>query len=1143
SFIYDGYNHLYGIQDMTGRTTKMWVNPSYSHLVYDSLSSDPSRPLTTRFDYVIVDSATRTLILTQIRGVIGDTTTVELDSTFYLRPVRVNLPRVADETGTWLRPQISYTAYERQGYGALRPLDSVYVEVKDPLNHWTRSLPNRWGQARKTWDALGLLAKATYDPDGFLLSSEGKNGDSSRTYTAYDGNQRVVKSFIVRAAGDTLRGDSLVYNGNHWVVKTIDNRGKVDSVAYDASGNVIYHQDPAGNVTRTWYNGAGQADSVLMPGASKARWFRYDYATGNSWQTYDEAGNLVKVAAFDQFGRDTTTDQKVRVQQSGSAYTWQWRRVRRYYNLYNAVDSTTLIRTANCTGGCPNPTWPSYTDTTKTQHVRYIKDRAGRDSLRVDDRGYATRYQLDRLGRVLVRTPRTTMPAVYDSMAYDLAGNPRKTITRRGHTIVNTYDSRNRLLTTSVPGVGVYRREYQGPLDQLTRIWVDSLVDSLGGVKPDLSWSYDQRGRLKGDTVWTGATARVTTYTTDSLERPSTMADAMGTWTTRYETSRGMADTLITPFGDTISYAFDPQGRAQGPTIRGNGPRLAVSPDWNVTGQLSQLTATVGAGSYSPLTYLMADADEDSLAMPLVPYWLERHGAGAGLDSLRDSVVYDGWERVTQWRGMKKAAGAGSWQSVIRSYTFDRAGNVSTGTGGESYNPITNQLSSHTVGADTNTNYFDAAGNLDSVRVKRRVLLTDRWVYTWDPLNRLIAARHNDTLIVRYAYDVQGRRIAKDVYSGSTGGTTGLTQFVYHGSHVAYEVQSGNINSKYTWGLGTDDLIAVRTGTDTTSHYYAVKDKLGSIRALVKRDCTWVTGTRYGPYGEVLDSAGTSIGLRYGWTGREYDAETGWYYFRARYYDPRQQRFVSEDPIGYGGGGNLYAYVNGAVTEARDPSGLQSENDLFAASAYQNYLTSISCMGSAAYTLDGISVGCGAGAMFAQNPFNSASDVADGLVDWVWGSQRTAHKYSKICAADRAANSTCGKFVDYLAAAARQAGSAREFMLKVGKEIAGFPNGTPTLHFGPSDAAITAGWGEDGFRRDLIDKDGHPWRHFSANMVTGYFYGSGAVDFTILWELKPWPMNGGNSMADVKLGYIGVGYGTLIRRGVISIKELAGYLR
>ncbi len=48
----------------------------------------------------------------------------------------------------------------------------------------------------------------------------------------------------------------------------------------------------------------------------------------------------------------------------------------------------------------------------------------------------------------------------------------------------------------------------------------------------------------------------------------------------------------------------------------------------------------------------------------------------------------------------------------------------------------------------------------------------------------------------------------------------------------------------------------------------------------------------------------------YTFTGREFDSETGLLYLRARYYDPETGRFVGKDPIGFGGGVNLYNYVD-----------------------------------------------------------------------------------------------------------------------------------------------------------------------------------------------------------------------------------------
>lgn len=54
------------------------------------------------------------------------------------------------------------------------------------------------------------------------------------------------------------------------------------------------------------------------------------------------------------------------------------------------------------------------------------------------------------------------------------------------------------------------------------------------------------------------------------------------------------------------------------------------------------------------------------------------------------------------------------------------------------------------------------------------------------------------------------------------------------------------------------------------------------------------------------------------------NAETGLYYYRARYYDPASGRFVSEDPIGFEGGMNLYEYVGDNPANLRDPFGLQA---------------------------------------------------------------------------------------------------------------------------------------------------------------------------------------------------------------------------
>lgn len=60
----------------------------------------------------------------------------------------------------------------------------------------------------------------------------------------------------------------------------------------------------------------------------------------------------------------------------------------------------------------------------------------------------------------------------------------------------------------------------------------------------------------------------------------------------------------------------------------------------------------------------------------------------------------------------------------------------------------------------------------------------------------------------------------------------------------------------------------------------------------------------------------------YTYTGREMDYETGLYYYRARYYDPKVGRFITKDPIGFGGSDvNLYVYVGNNPINLVDPTG------------------------------------------------------------------------------------------------------------------------------------------------------------------------------------------------------------------------------
>ena len=82
------------------------------------------------------------------------------------------------------------------------------------------------------------------------------------------------------------------------------------------------------------------------------------------------------------------------------------------------------------------------------------------------------------------------------------------------------------------------------------------------------------------------------------------------------------------------------------------------------------------------------------------------------------------------------------------------------------------------------------------------------------------------------------------------------------------------------------------------------------------------SSSEYDSFGKILLETNPAAGDRFKFTGREYDAETGIDYYRARYYDPSSGRFISQYPFGFAGhDANLYRYVGNSPLNATDPSG------------------------------------------------------------------------------------------------------------------------------------------------------------------------------------------------------------------------------
>ncbi len=128
------------------------------------------------------------------------------------------------------------------------------------------------------------------------------------------------------------------------------------------------------------------------------------------------------------------------------------------------------------------------------------------------------------------------------------------------------------------------------------------------------------------------------------------------------------------------------------------------------------------------------------------------------------------------------------------------------------------------------------------------------------------------------------------------------------GATIADDLNGPGIDNKLRQTIGGTPL-------------YFIQDHLGTTRSFTDVSGSVTSSLAYDSFGNVTSG---SPSTRYTYTGREGDSDLGLMYYRARWYDPSQGRFVSEDPIGFGGGDiNVYAYVVNNPSNLSDPQGLQ----------------------------------------------------------------------------------------------------------------------------------------------------------------------------------------------------------------------------
>lgn len=139
-------------------------------------------------------------------------------------------------------------------------------------------------------------------------------------------------------------------------------------------------------------------------------------------------------------------------------------------------------------------------------------------------------------------------------------------------------------------------------------------------------------------------------------------------------------------------------------------------------------------------------------------------------------------------------------------------------------------------------------------------------------------------------------------------------------------LNNGNVCDMWNVFLHSDCMLNYTPPEPVKSEMYWIHpDHLSGASILVNSGGKVTNWYEYMPYGEMLmENSNQQYNNPYKYNGKEFDAATGYYYYGARYYDPKRSFWLSVDPLA-DISGSPYAYVWNDPVNYIDLTGMLGE--------------------------------------------------------------------------------------------------------------------------------------------------------------------------------------------------------------------------